>query len=81
MPVRFGKHICLEPGTINSIFEQPWWQDAIAPGDWDAAEKLMQTAIALAHDPAKIAEMEKNTAPLARLDAAGTIADEIYKIV
>ena len=49
--------------------------------DWDAAEKLMQTAIALAHDPARIAEMEKNTAPLARLDAAGTIADEIYKIV
>ncbi len=23
---------------VNSIFEQPWWLDAVAPGQWDAAE-------------------------------------------
>ena len=23
---------------VNSIFEQPWWLDAVAPGEWDAAE-------------------------------------------
>ena len=22
----------------NSIFEQPWWLDAVAPGQWDAVE-------------------------------------------
>jgi hypothetical protein len=32
----------LEPTTdsipqVNSIFEQPWWLDALAPGRWDAA--------------------------------------------
>lgn len=24
--------------SVNSIFEQPWWLDAVAPGQWDAAE-------------------------------------------
>ena len=24
--------------NVNSIFEQPWWLDAVAPGQWDAAE-------------------------------------------
>lgn len=23
---------------VNSVFEQPWWLDAVAPGQWDAAE-------------------------------------------
>lgn len=23
---------------VNSIFEQPWWLDAVAPGQWDAVE-------------------------------------------
>ncbi len=23
---------------VNSIFEQPWWLDAVAPGQWEAAE-------------------------------------------
>jgi Acetyltransferase (GNAT) domain len=23
---------------VNCIFEQPWWLDAVAPGQWDAAE-------------------------------------------
>jgi hypothetical protein len=29
------------PGTVpwvNSLFEQPWWLDCVAPGAWDAAE-------------------------------------------
>ena len=24
--------------TVNSLFEQPWWLDAVAPGQWDAIE-------------------------------------------
>ena len=54
---------------------------ALMVRDWDAAEKLMATALELVHDEKRISEMEKNTAPLARLDAAQTIADEIYKLV
>ena len=54
---------------------------ALIVKDCEAEEKLLGTAIALADDPEKIAEIEKNVAPLARLDAAGTIAEEIYKLV
>ena len=54
---------------------------ALIVKDCEAEEKLLGTAIALAGDPEKIAEIEKNVAPLARLDAAGTIAEEIYKLV
>ena len=54
---------------------------ALIVKDAEAEEKLLATALALAADPAKIAEIEKNVAPLARLDAAGTIAEEIYKLV
>ena len=25
---------------VNSIFEQPWWLDAVAPGQWDVSEIL-----------------------------------------
>ena len=49
--------------------------------DDEAAEKLLPTALALAADPARVAEIEKNVAMLAKLDAAGTIAEEIYKLV
>ena len=49
--------------------------------DADAVEKLIPTALALVHDSAAIAEIERNVAPLARLDAAQTIIDEIYKLV
>ena len=49
--------------------------------DADAVEKLIPTALALVHDSAEIAEIERNVAPLARLDAAQTIIDEIYKLV
>ena len=46
-----------------------------------ALSALTSAALELAADPARIAEIEKNVAPLARLDAAGTIAEEIYKLV
>ena len=54
---------------------------ALIVKDAEAEEKLLATALELAADPARIAEIEKNVAPLARLDAAGTIAEEIYKLV
>ncbi|MBQ6015402.1 MAG: UDP-N-acetylglucosamine--N-acetylmuramyl-(pentapeptide) pyrophosphoryl-undecaprenol N-acetylglucosamine transferase [Bacteroidales bacterium] len=54
---------------------------ALIVKDAEAEEKLLATALALAADPEKIAEIEKNVAPLARLNAAGTIAEEIYKLV
>ena len=54
---------------------------ALIVKDAEAEEKLLATALELASNPAKIAEIEKNVAPLARLDAAGTIAEEIYKLV
>ena len=54
---------------------------ALMVKDAEAEEKLLATALGLAGDPERIAEIEKNVAPLARLDAAGTIAEEIYKLV
>ena len=54
---------------------------ALIVKDAEAEEKLLDTAISLAHDPERIAGIEKNVAPLARLDAAATIAEEIYKLV
>ena len=54
---------------------------ALIVKDAETEEKLLATALELAANPAKIAEIEKNVAPLARLDAAGTIAEEIYKLV
>ena len=54
---------------------------ALIVKDAEAEEKLLATALSLAADPEKIAEIENNVAPLARLDAAGTIAEEIYKLV
>lgn len=49
--------------------------------DAEAPEKLMKEVLALVHDSAAVAEIEKNVAPLARLDAAGTIIEEVYKLV
>ncbi len=49
--------------------------------DAEAKEKLLPVALSLVHDGARMAELSKNVAPLARLDAAQTIADEIYKLV
>ena len=54
---------------------------ALMVRDADAPQQLLPTALALAADHEKIARLEANLAPLARLDAAQTIADEIYKLL
>ena len=54
---------------------------AIMVPDAEAHEKLLSTALELVHDPARIAELEKNAAAMALPDAALTIVDEIYKIL
>lgn len=54
---------------------------ALMVKDSEAEEKLLDVATELVHDSGRIAEIEKNVAPLARLDAAQTIVDEIYKLV
>ena len=54
---------------------------ALLVRDAEASEKLLPTALELVHDPERIAAISENVAPLARLDAAQTIADEIYKLV
>ncbi len=53
---------------------------ALMVRDADARKELMPTALALAADPERIASIEACVAPLARLDASQTIADEIYRI-
>ncbi len=54
---------------------------ALMVRDAEAVEKLLDTALGLVRDSGKIAQIEKNVAPLARLDAAQTIVDEVYKLV
>lgn len=54
---------------------------AVMVRDAEAGEKLLGEATALLHDPQRIAAMERNIAPLARMDAAQTIVDEVYKLV
>ena len=54
---------------------------ALLVKDAEAREKLLPTALELVHDPGRIAVLARNVAPLARLDAAQTIADEIYKLL
>ena len=54
---------------------------ALMVRDAEAEEKLLPTALELIHDPERISAIERNVAPLARLDAAGTIIDEVYKLV
>ena len=49
--------------------------------DAEAKEKMMEQAVALAHDPERIKEMETNIAPLARMDAAMDIAKEVYRLL
>ena len=49
--------------------------------DAEAAEKLMPTALDLLGNPERIRQIEGNVAPLARLDAAQTIVDEVYKLI
>lgn len=54
---------------------------ALMVSDAEAGDKLFRTAMDLLHDPGRIAELEKNVAPLARLDAAKTIVDEVYRMI
>jgi len=54
---------------------------ALIVRDADAAQKLLPTALGLLHDEARIRQIERNVAPLARLDAAQTIVDEVYKLI
>ena len=54
---------------------------ALIVRDADAAEQLLPTALDLIHDPERIAAIEANVAPLARLDAAQTIVEEVYKLI
>jgi UDP-N-acetylglucosamine--N-acetylmuramyl-(pentapeptide) pyrophosphoryl-undecaprenol N-acetylglucosamine transferase len=54
---------------------------ALIVRDAEAAEKLLPTALDLLRDPERIRQIEANVAPLARLDAAQTIVDEVYKLV
>lgn len=54
---------------------------ALIVRDAEAAEKLLPTALGLLHDEARIRQIERNVAPLARLDAAQTIVDEVYKLI
>ncbi|MBO4427885.1 MAG: UDP-N-acetylglucosamine--N-acetylmuramyl-(pentapeptide) pyrophosphoryl-undecaprenol N-acetylglucosamine transferase [Bacteroidales bacterium] len=54
---------------------------AVLVRDAEASGKLMPVAMELIRDRKRLAEMERNTEPLARLDAAQTIVDEIYKLV
>lgn len=54
---------------------------ALIVRDAEAADKLLSTALDLLRDEVRIRTIERNVAPLARLDAAQTIMDEVYKLV
>ena len=54
---------------------------ALIVPDAEAAEKLLPTALELLGNPDRIREISSHVAPLARLDAALTIAHEVYKLV
>lgn len=54
---------------------------AVLVKDAEAAQKLLPTAMELIHDSERIARIEKNALKLAKLDAAQTIVDEVYKLV
>lgn len=49
--------------------------------DADAVEKMIPTALELLKDPERIKTLEENAGKMALPDAAGIIADEIYKLV
>lgn len=54
---------------------------AVLVKDAEAAQKLLPTAMELIHDSERIARIENNALKLAKLDAAQTIVDEVYKLV
>lgn len=49
--------------------------------DSEAPENLLPKAVALVHDTGRLLDIQKNITPLAKLDAAKTIVEEIYKLV
>ncbi len=49
--------------------------------DSEAVEKLMRVALELVRDGGRTREMEKNAGALAKMDAAGTIVEEVYKLI
>ena len=54
---------------------------AVMVRDGEAVERLMPEALSLVHDDSKLKEMETNAGALAKMDAAQTIIDEVYKLV
>lgn len=54
---------------------------ALIVKDSEASEKLLPTAMDLIHDGSRIETIEKNVAPLAKLNAAQSIIDIVYKLV
>lgn len=54
---------------------------ALMVKDCEAVEKLLPMAMELIHNEEKINSIEANVASLAKLDAAQTIVDEVYKLV
>ncbi len=54
---------------------------ALLVKDQDAASKLIEEAISLMNNLSKCEDLAKNIAPLARPDAADTIAKEIFSII
>ena len=49
--------------------------------DSEAMEKMIPTALELLKNPARIAALEENAGKMALPDAAGKIAEEVYKLV
>ena len=54
---------------------------ALMVRDAEAPDKLLATAMELIHDSDRIAKIEANAAAMAKMDAAQTIVDEIYKLI
>ena len=54
---------------------------ALIVKDADAMEKMIPTALDLLKDEARIAALEENAGKMALPDAAGKIAEEVYKLI
>ena len=54
---------------------------ALLVKDSDAVDALFKAALELVQDRERIEEIEKNAGTLARLDAAQTIVDEVYRLI
>lgn len=54
---------------------------ALIVPDSEAADRLMDTVCMTVHDSARLRELEKNIAGLARTDAADAIVREVYRLI